>query len=79
MKSPSRCRRASRHAVVDPLDAEEAHADRLAEVLRWVVAWLPKDESHMHVIAVTGTQITVGQIVEGTLAVHKARREGRPK
>lgn len=55
------------------LDQEIEHADYMAEMLRYVFRQL-EDADH-HMIAVAGTQITVGQLVAGALATHEKRRE----
>ena len=53
-------------------EAEQAHGDRLAEMLTTVLRYMPEDAHH--IIAVIGSQITIGQVAEGVLAVHAARR-----
>lgn len=57
---------------MDELELEISHADRMAETLRALLKYC--EEDRLHIIAVLGTQITIGQIVEGALAVHDARR-----
>jgi hypothetical protein len=56
------------------VEAERRHADHIAEVLRTVIKWAG-DIDLLHVIAVSGSQITIGQVAEGALAVHELRRK----
>lgn len=56
------------------LDGEIAHADHLAEILRFALNW-GVNEDCRNLIAVSGTQITVGEIIEGALARHDLRRK----
>lgn len=55
------------------LGEEVEHANHLAEVLRYALSMIEDDKEH--VIAVLGTQITVGQVIRGTLAKHDQLRE----
>jgi hypothetical protein len=54
-------------------DLKEWRADalRLAEALRLIVNRCGDDSAPLHVIAVLGTQISVGDIVRGALAQHE--------
>ena len=70
---PTYSRFADMH-VEDQLDAERRHSDHMAEVLRTLKKYLRPDDSVEHIIAVQGTQITIGQIVEGALALHEQRK-----
>lgn len=53
------------------LDEEMAHGDHLIEVLKLAARSLDHER---HTIAVLGTQITVGDVIDGALARHAARR-----
>lgn len=56
-------------------DGEIVHGNRLAETLHALVIFgTGQDGDNLHAVAVPGTQITIGQIVEGMLAVHSQRR-----
>lgn len=54
------------------LEAETTHANMMAEMLQFAMCHLEDDRTH--VIAILGTQISVGDVIRGALALHEARR-----
>lgn len=58
------------------LDDEITHADFLAEALVLLFKWI--DEDQKHIIAIAGSQITIGQVIDGVLALHEKHRKEMP-
>lgn len=59
-------------ATADRLDAEMRHGDKLVEYIKLIEKLL---DDRRHVIAVLGTDISLGDLLDGVLAAHQIRRQ----
>lgn len=57
----------------EEFEHEERHADMLAEMVRLAMRHMGEDR---HVIAIPGTQISIGDVLNGAIARHEERRHG---
>ncbi len=62
----------------EEVEAARLDADRLANALDLLIYRLPDDISTMHEILGRGSMLTVGDVVNGVLALHREAKAARP-